>query len=191
MTVIDFVPITERKQLERQLQQAAHYDSLTGLANRSLILELLERALTTAARERSKVAILFLDLNGFKAINDRLGHDTGDLLLQIVAERLVHTMRKADYVGRLGGDEFLVILQDIDTLENAQRLAIKLSDHLKQPCIIKNEMILPSASIGISLYPDDGEEGDVLIQHADQKMYRDKRDKRHGENEAFRGPDCL
>ncbi|MDT8407730.1 MAG: sensor domain-containing diguanylate cyclase [Methylococcales bacterium] len=170
--------ITERKQLEQQLKQAAHYDNLTGLANRSLILELLERALTMAARKQAKVALLFLDLNDFKAVNDRLGHDAGDLLLKIVAQRLTQAVRKADYVGRLGGDEFLVILQDIDTLESAQDLTRKLYEHLKQPCTIKTETVLPGASIGISLYPDNGKDGSVLLNDADQKMYRDKRDKR-------------
>ena len=176
--------ITERKQLEQQLEQAAHYDNLTGLANRSLILELLERAITLAGRNHSKVAILFLDLNGFKAINDRLGHDAGDLLLKIVAERLMQAVRKTDYVGRLGGDEFLVVLQNIDTLENAQHLALKIFEHLQRPCTIKNKKLLPSTSIGVSLYPDDGKDSDLLILHADQEMYQDKRNKRDLESDV-------
>lgn len=166
--------ITEKKRLERNLEQAAHYDNLTALPNRALILELLKQSLSIAARQKSKLAILFLDLNGFKAINDTLGHDAGDILLKIVAQRLPQPIRETDYAGRLGGDEFLVILQDIGSLENAQKLADKLHDLICQPCTIKDQLIRVGVSIGISLYPDDATDINALINQADKGMYQEK-----------------
>ncbi len=166
--------ITEKKRLEQQLELAAHYDNLTSLPNRALILDLLKQSLATAARQKTKLAILFLDLNGFKAINDKLGHESGDILLLTVALRLPQAIRECDYAGRLAGDEFLVILQDIGSLENAQRVADKLQDLICLPCAIKDQTITISASIGISLYPDDAAEINDLIHQADQRMYRAK-----------------
>ncbi len=166
--------ITERKRLEQQLERAAHYDSLTLLPNRTLILELLKRSLATATRQGTRLAILFLDLDGFKAINDTLGHEAGDSLLRMVAQRLLQGIRESDYAGRLAGDEFLVILQDIGSLENAQRIASKLQRLICQPCLIKNQMLNIGVSIGISLYPDDATEMNALIHQADQDMYQTK-----------------
>lgn len=166
--------ITEKKRLEQQLEQAAHYDNLTSLPNRALILGLLKQTLAVAARQENKVAILFLDLNGFKAVNDRLGHESGDILLLTVAQRLQQAIRDCDYVGRLAGDEFLVVLQDIGSFKNAQRVVDKLQDLISQPCAIKDQVVSIGASIGISLYPDDATEINALIHRADQSMYRAK-----------------
>lgn len=166
--------ITEKKRLEQQLEQAAHYDNLTSLPNRALILGLLKQALAVAARQENKVAILFLDLNGFKAVNDRLGHESGDILLLTVAQRLQQAIRDCDYVGRLAGDEFLVVLQDIGSFKNAQRVVDKLQDLICQPCAVKDQVVTIGASIGISLYPDDATEVNALIHRADQSMYRAK-----------------
>lgn len=166
--------ITEKKRLEQQLEQAAHYDNLTSLPNRALILGLLKQTLAVAARQENKVAILFLDLNGFKAVNDRLGHESGDILLLTVAQRLQQAIRDCDYVGRLAGDEFLVVLQDIGSFKNAQRVVDKLQDLISQPCAIKDQVVSIGASIGISLYPDDATEINALIHRADQGMYRAK-----------------
>jgi diguanylate cyclase (GGDEF)-like protein/PAS domain S-box-containing protein len=171
--------ITERKFLEEKLEQAAHYDNLTGLPNRSLILEHLKQSLVVATRQNTKLAILFLDLNGFKAINDTLGHEAGDSLLQTIAQRLPQAIRESDYAGRLGGDEFLVILQDIGSLANAQRLADKLHKLICQPCTIKNQVISITTSIGISLYPDDAVEINALINQADHCMYQAKQNTRY------------
>ncbi len=167
--------ITEQKHLEQQLEQAAHYDQLTSLPNRALILELIKQSLTVAARQKTKLAILFLDLNGFKVINDTLGHDIGDLLLQAMARRLSHAIRSCDYAGRLAGDEFLVILQDIGDRENAQRVADKLHRTLAKPLTLKFHPVTITASIGISMYPDDASDINLLINQADQKMYQAKR----------------
>jgi diguanylate cyclase (GGDEF)-like protein/PAS domain S-box-containing protein len=166
--------ITEKKRLEQQLEQAAHYDNLTKLPNRALILEKLKQSLTTAARQKTKLAVLFLDLNGFKAVNDVLGHDAGDDLLVIVARRLPLAIRDSDHAGRLGGDEFLIILQDIDTLHHAKIIANKLQDLIAQPCAIKDELINIGVSIGISIYPDDATDITKLVNHADKRMYRNK-----------------
>lgn len=166
--------ITEQNRLKKALEQAAHYDNLTSLPNRALIFEKLKQSLETAARQRTKVAILFLDLNGFKAINDTFGHEIGDELLRTVAQRLPQAIRASDYAGRLGGDEFLVILQNINSLENAQRIANNLRNLICQPCMIKTETVTVDVSIGISLYPDDTTEINALIHQADQNMYQAK-----------------
>jgi len=166
--------ITERKILERRLEQAAYHDSLTGLFNRAMVLELLKRAIAHATRQQTRLAILFVDLNGFKPVNDRLGHEAGDDLLKMIAKRLQGAVRETDTVGRLGGDEFLILLQDVDSLENAQNLANKLHEQIQLPLSIQNETLTITASIGISLYPDEGEDIYALIHLADQNMYRNK-----------------
>jgi diguanylate cyclase (GGDEF)-like protein len=139
-----------------------------------LILELLKQSLATAIRQKTKLAVLFLDLNAFKAINDTLGHETGDILLQTVAQRIPHAIRESDYAGRLAGDEFLVILQDVGSLENAQMVADHLNELICQPCSIKDETITIGVSIGISLFPDNATELNTLIHQADQDMYQAK-----------------
>ena len=166
--------ITEQEQLKKALEHAAHYDNLTSLPNRALIFEKLKQSLETAARQRTKVAILFLDLNSFKAINDTLGHEVGDVLLMTVAQRLPQAIRESDYAGRLGGDEFLIILQDINSLENAQKIANNIRNLIRQPCVINTETVTIDVSIGISLYPDDTTEINALIHQADKSMYQAK-----------------
>ncbi len=166
--------ITEQRRLEQKLEYAAHYDNLTALPNRALILEQLKQALAVAARQKTKLALLFLDLNGFKAINDTLGHEAGDILLLTVAQRLPQAIRECDYAGRLAGDEFLVILQDIGARDNAHKVADKLRELISQPCLLKERSICVSASIGISLYPDDATDINSLIHQADQGMYQAK-----------------
>lgn len=170
--------ITEKNRLENTLKHAAHYDNLTSLPNRALILEKLKQSLETAARQKTKLAILFLDLNGFKAINDVLGHEAGDELLIIIAKRLPYTIRESDYAGRLGGDEFLIILQDIGSLKNAQMITEEVQELVCQPCVINDEVITIGVSIGISLYPDDSTEINSLIHQADKRMYQSKQSTR-------------
>ena len=179
--------ITEKKALEKKLEHAALYDHLTGLPNRALILEQLKNATSFAVRQQTKLALLFFDLNDFKKVNDTLGHKTGDLLLQVVAKRLLQAIRETDYVGRLGGDEFLVILQDIGSLENAQRIVEKLHEYIVRPCQFENDVITISASIGMSIYPDETTDFNALIQHADHNMYQaKKRGKSSASAHAFR-----
>ncbi|QCW82199.1 diguanylate cyclase [Methylotuvimicrobium buryatense] len=166
--------ITEQNRLKEALEHAAHYDKLTSLPNRALILEKLKQSIETAARHKAKTAVLFLDLNGFKAINDTLGHEAGDIVLVAVAQRLPQAIRESDYAGRLGGDEFLIILQDIGSLENAQNIANNVRALVCQPCVINTETISVGVSIGISLYPDDATNINALIHQADQDMYQAK-----------------
>ena len=168
--------ITEKKRLQQELEHAAHYDSLTSLPNRALILDHFKKSIAIAARRKSKLAVLFLDLNGFKDVNDSLGHEAGDVLLKTIAERLKLGIRESDYVGRLGGDEFLVILTDIETFANANLVAKKLKELISQMCNIKNVSIHITTSIGISMYPDDATELNDLIHHADQRMYQIKKE---------------
>ncbi len=174
--------ITEQKHIEKALKFAAHYDSLTLLPNRALILDLLKQSLALAEQHHYKLAILFLDLNGFKAINDTLGHEAGDLLLLAIGQRLPKAIRETDHVGRLAGDEFLVILQDIKSSENAQKIADCLQDTVFQPCMVKDQIIRISASIGISIYPDDATELNTLIHSADKHMYEEKQQGRLDKN---------
>lgn len=166
--------ITQQKQMENQLRHAAHYDNLTALPNRALTLELLKTALSNSQRHKTKVAVLFIDLNDFKPINDSLGHQMGDLLLQKIANRLTKSLRTNDHVGRLAGDEFIVILQDIHSLSEAKKVADNLKSLINQPCEIDGQNLSVHASIGISLAPDDSLNLDKLIQLADQSMYEDK-----------------
>lgn len=141
-----------------------------------MILEHLKKSIAIAARRKSKLAVLFLDLNGFKDVNDSLGHEAGDVLLKTIADRLKLGIRESDYVGRLGGDEFLVILTDIETFANANLVAKKLKELISQMCNIKNVSIHITTSIGISMYPDDATELNDLIHHADQRMYQIKKE---------------
>jgi diguanylate cyclase (GGDEF)-like protein/PAS domain S-box-containing protein len=169
-----FSDITSIKQTEEQLQYYAHYDMLTRLPNRLLFRDRLKQAMYHAKRNKRMLAILFLDLDRFKNINDTLGHHTGDLLLQKVAERLVNAVRINDTVSRLGGDEFIVILNDIADVEQPARIAKKIIDVLAKPIRIMIHELFVTASVGITLFPPDGDSEDQLIKNADTAMYHAK-----------------
>ncbi len=171
-----FSDITEQKQLEEQLHQLAHYDSLTSLPNRSLFQERVQQALFHTQRRARSMAVLFLDLDHFKVINDSLGHQIGDELLELTAERLRECVRQDDTVARLGGDEFTILLKDINTPEDISKVSQKIITKISQPAVIKGHEIHTGTSIGISIYPDDGESVDVLLRNADTAMYRAKKD---------------
>jgi diguanylate cyclase (GGDEF)-like protein len=178
--------ITERKRAEEQIYHLAYFDSLTGLPNRLLFKEYLSHALAHATRTQKMAAILFLDLDRFKQINDTLGHSIGDKLLQRVAECLVVCIRKCDTLGRvaggdvtssvsrLGGDEFTVLLTDIDTVQDAARVAHRIISTVSQPFNLDGHEMIVTTSIGISLYPDDGKDVVTLIKNADTAMYHAK-----------------
>jgi diguanylate cyclase (GGDEF)-like protein/PAS domain S-box-containing protein len=187
--------ITERKRLEEELKRTAaelvrsnaelqrsashlshlaNHDPLTGLPNRKLFLERLNQSIAWASDHDQLVALLFLDLDGFKQINDSLGHDIGDLLLKAVADRLNRILRGSDTLSRLGGDEFTVVLPAIPTAQDAGRVAEKILLTLSQPFKLKHQQISVTTSIGISLYPQDGAEPEVLIKQADIAMYQSK-----------------
>jgi diguanylate cyclase (GGDEF)-like protein/PAS domain S-box-containing protein len=166
-----FTDITQRKLVEEHLKKMAHHDVLTGLPNRALFLDRLAQALLRARRQRDRVAVLFLDLDKFKPINDRMGHDAGDEILLEVAERLKSSVRESDTVARLGGDEFTIILNLIEKEENSVRVAEKVLAAMARPFYPKGMECRVGVSIGISIYPDHGLDHETLIRKADCAMY--------------------
>ena len=169
--------ITERKQLH--LYRLAHHDALTGLPNRLLFLDRLGQALALAQRHESLVAVMLLDIDRFKAINDSFGHTTGDELLCAFGKRLAQCIREGDTVARLGGDEFIVLLPDIRHTDNAARVAQKILDALQLPVSLNGHEVFITTSIGIALYPQD-HDSETLIKHADTAMYKAKEDGGNG-----------
>ena len=166
--------ITERKRAEEQVYQLAHYDSLTGLPNRTLLRDRLGQAMSDARRRHARVAVLFLDLDRFKTVNDSLGHETGDRLLKAVSMRLRENMRDSDTISRQGGDEFLLILRDIADPPAAARVAEKLLEAVARPYVVGEYELHITPSIGISMFPDDAGDIDELIRNADAAMYHAK-----------------
>jgi diguanylate cyclase (GGDEF)-like protein len=166
----------ERKYMEERLHDLAHHDSLTGLANRKLFYDNLKTALASARRHERPLALLLLDLDEFKPINDTYGHHTGDQLLQEVARRLRECVRETDSVARMGGDEFTVTLTDIRDSNDAAAVARKILDQIEQPFHIGAHRLEVHASIGISLFPDDADHMEDLVHNADIAMYRAKGD---------------
>jgi diguanylate cyclase (GGDEF)-like protein/PAS domain S-box-containing protein len=166
--------ITERKEMEAQLLYAAGHDDLTDLPNRTLLLDRLQASLTLAEREHVGLSVLFIDIDGFKDINDGYGHAVGDLLLQQIAKRLGACVRKSDTVGRLGGDEFLIILNKVNNTEGAALVAEKIRAALSEVFVVDGSTLSVSASIGIASYPENGKEPLDLVQSADHAMYQAK-----------------
>jgi len=166
--------ITERMENEERLSFMAHHDALTKLPNRILFMDRLKQSLAHARRYTKKVAVLFIDLDRFKNINDTLGHETGDLMLTQVADRLRKNIRQEDTIARLGGDEFAVLLTDIETEQCATVLAKKILQSLEAPLELNQRELFISASIGVSLFPNDGEDAGTLLKNADIAMYRAK-----------------
>ena len=167
--------ITEQKRSDELIWKQANYDALTGLPNRRLFRDRLELELRKAHRTEQKMAVLFLDLDRFKEVNDTLGHDAGDQLLIETARRIGRTVRKSDTVARLGGDEFTIILSELDDSESVERVAQAIVHRLAEPFRIEDEQVYVSASLGITIYPDDSTEVDGLLRNADQAMYEAKR----------------
>ena len=166
--------LEERKRVEQSIRHMAHHDALTGLPNRSLFRDRLTHAMAQADRYHQKLAVMFLDLDRFKAINDTLGHNVGDQLLKIAAERLRSCVRDSDTVARLGGDEFTVIVEDIVEDHDAAAVAQKILDTLSQPFNLYGHEVFISVSVGVTLYPSDDENADNLLRNADSAMYRAK-----------------
>jgi len=172
--VVSLVDITDRKRAEAELHRQAFYDKLTGLPNRALFQDRVERALTQARRNEQLVAVCFIDLDRFKQINDALGHAIGDVFLHQVGQRLSRCLREGDTVARLGGDEFTLLLPALTSPEDAVRVAERVLEVLRQPFYVGPHLLRITASIGISLWPHDGIEVSELLQHADAAMYRVK-----------------
>jgi len=177
--VITFRDVSERKRMEERIRYQAYYDALTELPNRRLLMDRLQQAIARARRHGYVGAILFLDLDHFKAINDSLGHGVGDALLQRVASRLSRSLRQEDTASRLGGDEFVVLLPELSgeigrAAANARRVAEKIIDVLAQPMVIEERQLHVTTSIGIALFPTLSYEADDILKHADMAMYRAK-----------------
>ncbi len=169
--IASFSDITKRKEAERRIEFLAHYDSLTKLPNRALFQDRLQRALVISARNKTKVGLMFLDLDKFKSINDTLGHLAGDQLLQSVAERLISCLRESDTLCRQGGDEFLILLENINSAQDVECIAAKIMEAMERPHMLDKHMTTVSFSIGASIYPDDAENAESLIKWADEAMY--------------------
>ena len=172
--------IVERRQAERRAKDLATRDALTGLMNRRSLTEHLEHAIARASRQAERLALLFLDMDKFKSINDTLGHDAGDELLQQMAERIRNAVRSADMVARLGGDEFVVLMEDLPSYSAAAEVAKKIAKAFDRPFQIKSQHIKTSVSIGISLFPQDGASVHELMRSADLAMYHAKQERRGG-----------
>ena len=166
--------ISERKKAQDDIKYMAYHDYLTGLPNRASCKMFLEKAMTAALANRNVLAVLFLDIDGFKKINDTMGHAAGDALLQDIASRLTHTLRASDTVIRYGGDEFIVLLENLKRKEDIPAVAAKLIASFAEPFIWENTALFVTTSIGISVYPEMSERGDVLIKSADLAMYTAK-----------------
>lgn len=163
--------ITERKEAEQKITHMAHHDFLTGLPNRILFFDRLKQAISMAERNEQKGAVVFLDLDGFKRINDEIGHDAGDLLLQQVSQRLAGMIRATDTMARVGGDEFTFVLNSVGNAENVAAMASKMVALLAEPFDLNGQQCTIGGSIGISLFPDDAEEFGTLLKQADEAMY--------------------
>jgi diguanylate cyclase (GGDEF)-like protein/PAS domain S-box-containing protein len=181
MTLLDggviegtIVDITDRKTAQEQMEYQAYHDALTGLPNRLLFRDRIDIALAHAKRHRTAAAVMFLDLDQFKLVNDSLGHTVGDALLQEVATRLVHSIRADDTVARMGGDEFTVLLTDVKDSSASAVVAQKLLDAISQPMLIDGHELYVTTSIGIARSPEDGTDAETLLKRADNAMYRAK-----------------
>ncbi|WP_051785812.1 two-component system response regulator [Endozoicomonas numazuensis] len=177
--VLLFQDITERKKLEDQLVQMAKYDSLTGLANRTLFREFLGASLARSQRRDKSTAVMYLDLDHFKEINDTLGHDAGDLLLKSVSDRLQECVREGDLVARLGGDEFAIILDDVAEASDAKLIAEKILTKIREPHDLDGEARHVGTSIGIATSEDTSDDAESLLKAADQAMYVAKKNGRN------------
>jgi two-component system cell cycle response regulator len=166
------------KQVEHyshEMETLALYDALTGLPNRRLLMDRLSLSIAHAHRNKSTMAVLYLDLDRFKQVNDSLGHDAGDMLLNMVAARLTATVRQEDTVARLGGDEFVIAWWELTQVDDVANLASKVVQDLSKPYLIQGHDVHISASVGVGIYPMHGEDGETLMKRADMSMYEAKR----------------
>ncbi len=168
--------ITREKASQERLWHQAHHDSLTGLSNRSLLHEHLAQALRRAERNTGRVALVVCDLDGFKPINDRMGHDAGDVVLVAVAQRLREGVRESDVVARVGGDEFVLLLENVQDSGAVYGICLKLIDLFEEPVEVNYESVRIGLSLGAAIYPEDGDDADTLLQRADRAMYRSKQE---------------
>jgi len=172
--------IMERKQMEQKLTEMATHDYLTGLPNRALLDDRFSMAAALAQRNKEKLAVMSLDLDKYKTINDTLGHAAGDQALKIVSSRLADIMRASDTIARVGGDEFVLVMQETNQLKDAVAIAQKILDSFTEPLIVDGRSVDLSTSIGIAIFPDDGMDLQTLVKKSDAAMYYSKG---HGRNQ--------
>jgi diguanylate cyclase (GGDEF)-like protein len=166
--------ITERIRSEETIRKLAYHDALTGLPNRFLFYDRLTMAVARATRAGNMVAVIMLDLDKFKEVNDSLGHTVGDLLLKAVSERLVRIMRRGDTVARMGGDEFMVIAPDIKSVDGGSIVGKKIVEAVRNPFLCDGHRLAITTSLGIAFFPEHGSNPEILVQRADIAMYRAK-----------------
>jgi len=170
-----FTDITPMKEYQSQLERIAHYDALTGLANRVLFADRLRQAVVQSQRRKRVLSVVYLDLDGFKAVNDMYGHAVGDELLIVLAQRMKLALRDIDSLARLGGDEFVAVLVDLEAPEDCEPVLRRLLISASEPIMVQSAagavVVHVSASIGAAIYPRDGVDADLLMRHADQAMY--------------------
>ncbi|MDD2701903.1 MAG: PAS domain S-box protein [Sideroxydans sp.] len=166
-----FSDITYFKEHEAELSRVANYDALTGVANRRLLADRLRQAIAVAQRGDTMLAVCYIDLDGFKDVNDKHGHDMGDKLLIDITRRLQDVLRAGDTLARLGGDEFVMLFNELPKVEECYRVLERVMEVISQPVVLKDRQVVVSASIGVTLYPEDDADGDTLLRHADQAMY--------------------
>ncbi len=186
-SVLVFRDVSERRQLLQQMTHQAYHDSLTGLPNRMLFSDRVTQALTSAQRNKEEVAVLFLDLDRFKLVNDMMGHAVGDNVLREVAGKLRRCIRKNDTIARLGGDEFTIILPRVDSTEGVGKVAEKIIKALQKPWVLGQKEFYLTASVGIAVFPHDGSDAEAILKHADIAMYRAK--EQGGNSYQFYTPD--
>ena len=172
--------VTDQRKARELINQQANFDPLTGLPNRRLMLDRLEQLIKQCTRSQTSLAVIYIDLDNFKDVNDSRGHDFGDELLKVIAQRLRSEVRDTDTVARIGGDEFVVLLGQLDRPEKADIIIREIIKNLNEPVLIQGEMIYGTASFGISMFPNDGNEGKALLLGADQAMYAAKSNGRNG-----------
>lgn len=172
------IDITEQHEQAEALRRMAQHDALTGLANRALFSELLGKALAVTRREKNKLALLYIDLNDFKPVNDNYGHAAGDLVLRETAIRIERALRESDGAGRLGGDEFAAFALGIRRKKDAEAVAAKVRAAISEPLDVGSAVLMIRASVGFAVYPDDSAEEESLLRKADAAMYQEKQERR-------------
>jgi diguanylate cyclase (GGDEF)-like protein len=174
---LNSVILAEKRDLEEanmRITHLANHDNLTRLPNRRLLTELLSNDMPRTIRQKEKMAILYIDLDNFKPINDQLGHATGDLVLQQIAERFIGTLRLSDSIARVGGDEFVAVIKNVQDFKSVKKVANKIINAISRPVVVRGENFQLGASIGISIFPDDDESIEGLLKKADTAMYEVK-----------------
>jgi diguanylate cyclase (GGDEF)-like protein len=169
--------VTNSIEAKERLLRLASHDLLTGLPNRLLFDDRLSTAISRAEHNQQKLALLFIDMDNFKSVNDRLGHAAGDVFLKTIGERLRACIRETDTVARIGDDEFAVILENLDKRQDEKKTELNLRDSIEMALNLEGEEVLPSVSVGTALYPDDADNADQLLKEADRAMFTDKASK--------------